>query len=203
MLGCAPRVGVTLRVFVALVALVVATALADSAQARPAEEPEATPAPIAPFVAPTEACKAPRRQPRGVVAQVQTMRCLVNWARLRRGLPSLRVSSVLDRSARLKATAIDQCQDFSHTACGLPLLWVFDRAGYLAAGGTVAENLAWGSRPNGGPRRTLESWLGSTGHRENLFGRDWRDLGVAVVKAKSLFGAPDVAVWVTEFGTRG
>ena len=48
----------------------------------------------------------------------------------------------------------------------------------------------------------MASWLASPEHRQILFTASWRDLGVARVRATSLFGRPNVTVWVAQFGHR-
>ena len=126
------------------------------------------------------------------------MLCLVNRVRLERGLPPLRESRALDRSALLRARAIRRCGQFSHTACGQPFGRVFARAGYR--GGTYAENLAWGQSRLGSPSWTLGAWLRSPPHRSNLYRPRWREFGVAVLRARRLFGLRDVSVWVVQFG---
>jgi uncharacterized protein YkwD len=130
------------------------------------------------------------------------MRCLVNWTRRHGGRSTLRQSPELDRSAGLRADDIRRCQDFSHTPCGEPFITVFQQVGYLNAAGTVGENLAWGQGRLGSARTAMASWLGSPEHRQILFDASWRDLGVARVRARSLFGRPNVTVWVAEFGRR-
>ncbi|MDQ2984787.1 MAG: CAP domain-containing protein [Actinomycetota bacterium] len=131
------------------------------------------------------------------------MRCLVNWARTRAGAGGLRSAPRLNRSARMRAAEIQRCGQFSHTPCGDSFIRVFIASGYLGASGTVAENLAWGSSTLGSARVALTSWLASSSHRHNLLGRGWRDVGVAIVKANSLFGVANVEVWVVQFGRRG
>jgi uncharacterized protein YkwD len=130
----------------------------------------------------------------------RSMICLANGARAAQGLPQLRESRRLDRASRLRALAIRRCGQFSHTACGEPFNGVFARAGYR--GGTIGENLAWGTGVLGTPSRTLVAWLGSPPHRRNLLGPGWREVGVACIHARRLFGASNVAVWVMEFGGR-
>jgi uncharacterized protein YkwD len=131
-------------------------------------------------------------------APCRSMSCLVNETRTARGLPALRESVRLNRAARLRALAIRRCGQFSHTACGQPFRQVFVRAGYR--GRSVGENLAWGQGPVGSPDRTLTAWLGSPPHRANLLGHSWREVGVARIHARRLFGASDVTVWVMQFG---
>ena len=169
------------RLLWGLLSLVVAVAVFD-----------ATPA-----VAGTKTCGRAGRA-KATAAERRSMLCLVNRTRLQHGLPSLRESRVLDRSALLRARAIRRCGQFSHTACGQPFTRVFARAGYR--GGTYAENLAWGTSWLGSPSWTLRAWLRSPPHRTNLYRSGWREFGVAVVRARRLFGRRNVSVWVMQFG---
>jgi uncharacterized protein YkwD len=132
--------------------------------------------------------------------QTRALRCLINWARRHGGQPTLRRSPELDRSAGLRAGEIRRCQDFSHTPCGEPFIAVFQLVGYPLS--SVGENLAWGQGRLGTARATMAGWLASPEHRQNLFEADWRDLGLARVRARSLFGRPNVTVWVAQFGRR-
>ena len=134
--------------------------------------------------------------------QIRALRCLVNWARRHAGEPALHRSPELDRSAAMRANDIRRCQDFSHTPCGEAFITVFQQAGYLTASGTVGENLAWGQGRLGSARTAMAGWLASPEHRQILFGSKWRDLGLARVRARSLFGRPNVTVWVAQFGRR-
>jgi uncharacterized protein YkwD len=150
-----------------------------------------------PAAASTAACAGAMRASAPAVER-RSMLCLVNRVRLERGLPPLRESRALDRSALLRAREIRRCRQFSHTACGQPFGRVFARAGYR--GGTYAENLAWGMSRLGSPSWTLGAWLRSPPHRSNLYRPGWRDFGVALVRARRLFGRPDVSLWVMQFG---
>jgi uncharacterized protein YkwD len=134
--------------------------------------------------------------------QRRAMRCLVNYARRRRGLAPLRASAALDRAALSRAVAIRSCNDFSHTPCGQGFLLVYVRSGYRTVTGQVGENIAYGEDYLGSARSSMAQWLVSPGHRENLFDRGWREVGVAMVKAARLFGGFNVEVWVVNFGRR-
>lgn len=103
----------------------------------------------------------------------------------------------------MRAVLIRRCQSFSHTACGQPFAAVFQRVGYFQGRARIGENIAWGSGVAGSARTTFQNWLNSPPHRENLLARGWRDEGVNFVRAPSLFGAPNVVVWVLQFGRRG
>jgi uncharacterized protein YkwD len=154
------------------------------------------------LLAPTQACagQAQVGAPAGV--QVAATRCLLNWARSRAGLVALRDAGRLDRSALLRASAIRRCGDFSHTPCGQSFIRPFVAVGYFSGHAAVGENLAWGQGSLGSPRATVAEWLRSPAHRQILLTGDWRDLGVSLVRAPRLFGRPNVAVWVAQFGRR-
>jgi uncharacterized protein YkwD len=132
--------------------------------------------------------------------QLRAMRCLISYARRHGGLSGLRPNAELDRSAAMRAGDIRRCQDFSHTACGQPFIAVFEVVGYFTGTATVGENLAWGQGQLGAARSAMASWLASAEHRRILFTSSWQDLGVARVRAPSLFGRPNVTVWVAQFG---
>jgi uncharacterized protein YkwD len=185
--------------------LVLAFSLADLAFARELS-PLAGKAPTryGNFLAPASACPNQTEVRAAFAEQMEAMRCLVNWARRRVGLQTLRHSAVLDRSSRLKAVAINRCHDFSHTACGQPFAWAFERAGYLGGRSwQVGENIAAGQGSFGSPRGALVAWLNSSGHRHNLLAPAWRDLGVALLRSRGILGLPTAMVWVSQFGWRG
>jgi uncharacterized protein YkwD len=133
--------------------------------------------------------------------KLAAMQCLVNAARRERGLAVLRNSPRLDRSSLLRASAIRRCSDFSHTPCGQSFMGVFAKVGYPRSA-AVGENIFWGSASLGSARSAFEGWLASPGHRHILFMRGWRGLGIGLVQAGQLFGAAQVSVWVTQFGSR-
>jgi uncharacterized protein YkwD len=130
------------------------------------------------------------------------MRCLINWTRRRAGLAGVRRHPELDRSAALRARDIKRCQQFSHTPCGQAFITVFTLVHYFTGAVAVGENLAWGQGRLGSARSALANWIASPEHRAILYTARWRDLGVARAHG-SLFGYPDVTVWVAQFGRRG
>jgi len=150
-------------------------------------------------LAPRTVCRGQAATKAPPAVQIRALRCLINWARRHGGQPALRRSQELDRSAGLRAADITRCQDFSHTPCGEPFIAVFQLVGYPLA--SVGENLAWGQGRLGSARMAMAGWLASLEHRQNLFASNWRDLGVARVRA-NLFGRPNVTIWVAQFGTR-
>jgi uncharacterized protein YkwD len=150
---------------------------------------------------PAEACPGADAIAAAAGAEVDAMRCLVNWVRAQHGLTQLRELSELNRSSGLRSGAIRRCGQFSHTPCGQAFVQPFVRAGYYRGSVSVGENLAWGSSWLGSPRATLAAWLRSPGHRANLLHPAWRDCGFALTRGR-LFGAPGVSLWVLQFGRR-
>lgn len=123
----------------------------------------------------------------------------VNAVRAQHGLPQLHRTRALDASALMKAEAIRSCGQFSHTPCGMPVTRTFQRTGYFRGHVRVGENLYFGTGSLGSPASAVASWLRSPPHRANLLGR-WRDAGVGIVHAPSLFGYGDVWLFVMQFG---
>jgi uncharacterized protein YkwD len=132
-------------------------------------------------------------------SQLEAMYCGVNVVRRAYRLGAVRGNGPLNRSSVLKANAVRRC-GFSHTPCGMSFTYTFRRAGYLPAR-AFGENLAWGQADLGTPLHTLQMWLDSPPHRENLLAGRWRDLGIAVQRGR-IFGRDGVSLWVMEFGRR-
>src|SRR6202795_3712006 len=132
-------------------------------------------------------------------SRLEAMYCGINIVRRAYGLPYVRGNVPLNRSSLLKADAVRRC-GFSHTPCGMSFSRTFKQAGYLPAR-AFGENLAWGQGELGSPLNTLQLWLNSPPHRENLMARRWRDLGIAFERGH-MFGHDGVALWVMQFGHR-
>jgi len=126
----------------------------------------------------------------------------VNSTRAHYGLHALRRAARLDRSALMKAEQIRSCRSFSHTPCGNSFTRTFQQTGYLRGNVRVGENLYWGSGGLGTSTNAIVAWLHSPPHRANLLGRSWRDVGIGMVHASSIFGTSDVWIFVLQFGRR-
>jgi uncharacterized protein YkwD len=123
----------------------------------------------------------------------------VNAVRAQHGLSQLHRARALDASALMKAEAIRSCGQFSHTPCGMPVTRTFQRTGYFHGRVRVGENLYFGTGSLGSSGSAVASWLRSPPHRANLLGH-WRDTGIGIVHAPSLFGYGDVWLFVMQFG---
>jgi uncharacterized protein YkwD len=151
------------------------------------------------YLASESVCPGGERTDLPVALQVATVACLVNFARKRRGLRPLVVVPLLNGASVRKARAIVRCETFAHNPCGEDWTSAARAAGY---GGVFGENLYVASGRWGAPRVAVDAWLNSDPHRENLFGREWREQGLAVLPGKSFGVYRDVALWVNVLGDR-
>lgn len=107
----------------------------------------------------------------------QEMVNYINQARSNAGLPALRVNSSLTAAARAKSKDMAVNNYFSHNS---PTYGSFTsllrRHGvrYRAA----AENIAWNS--NGSVRSAHNNLMNSPGHRRNILGRSYQQVGVGI-----------------------
>jgi uncharacterized protein YkwD len=131
--------------------------------------------------------------------QLETMRCLVDYARARRGLSTLPVSPLLSMAARLKGAEIERCETFAHAPCGGDAGQVARAAGYR---GGFGENLYIAEGRSGAARPALDGWLNSSGHRENLFRPEWRVQSLYVAKLPRFREYRSATLWVSHFGDR-
>lgn len=150
------------------------------------------------YLADEGTCPGAERTDLALEQQAATMACLVNHARRARRLSPLVTLTVLNDSSIAKARKIARCREFAHAACGDDPAADARAAGYLGAWG---ENLYLAGGPWGAPRVALDGWLNSPGHRENLFGAEWRTQGIAVMKLERFGDDHDVTLWVNAFGT--
>ena len=139
------------------------------------------------------------------VSQVKrTVLCLVNRERTRRGLKRLRASSKLDRAATKHSRDMVRRGYFDHVSPGGGTMQDrLEQAGWFngARSYAFAENIAWGGGHLGSAKRIVQSWMKSAGHRHNILGRRYTELGVGIA-----LGTPrgtDGATYTTNFGAKG
>jgi uncharacterized protein YkwD len=154
------------------------------------------------YLAPESDCPADDGRGSRMV-QEQTMLCLINWARARHGVRPINASVLLMATAAEKGADLVACDDFAHEACGKAADTAFTARVGAHVRSRFGENLAWGTRYSGLPRHILNGWLRSEGHRTNLLHADWREQGIAYVRARSFEGASDAHVWVSHFASVG
>lgn len=116
------------------------------------------------------------------------VRYLTNRARRNHGLPGLRASALLNRSARAKARRLARTGVLDH---GLwwKLIWRVAGRRY----GTIGENIA---RGQDNADRVVSAWMASPAHRENILAGKYTHLGVGHARR----GGADY--WVQHFGGR-
>jgi len=129
--------------------------------------------------------------------------CVLNAERMQYGLPPLRWNWRLWWAAQQMGGDMVSRHFFSHTAPGGEgLADRIDRTGYLPAGDrwALGENLGWGRGKLSTPASIVAGWMMSPGHRENILGADYREIGIASVPGSPIEDKPGGAVFVAEFG---
>lgn len=107
----------------------------------------------------------------------ENLQNLINSERSKRNLPTLNTDSALSDAAAKKSEDMIKRRYFEHYAFNLSPWDFIKSAGYdyLFAG----ENLAMDFNTSEG---TVNAWMDSENHRDNILNPDYRDLGVGVVK---------------------
>jgi uncharacterized protein YkwD len=131
----------------------------------------------------------------------------INDLRRGAGLGPLRASPELAAAAHEQSLSMAEHGFFSHDSFSGAPFWKRVETRYpKSAGGAwrVGENLVWSS-PRLSARRTLELWLNSAPHRQNLLTAAWREVGIAAVHASAapgVFAGQDVTILTADFGVR-
>ncbi len=130
------------------------------------------------------------------------MLCLTNYARTHSGLKRLVGSAMLNQAGEAKLDADIACGEFTHTPCSKPFQVVF--AAYLTGATSYAlgENIAWGTGSFGTPRETMNGWLHSSEHLQNILSPAFHQLGIGYLAAQTFQGASGATLWSQEFATR-
>ncbi len=130
--------------------------------------------------------------------------CLINEQRAAHGRAALRSQSTLEAAATSYARSMVQQRFFAHVSPSGQGLG--DRLASYTRGTrsyAMGENLAWGQSVLGTPAATVDSWMHSQGHRDNILNANFDEIGVGIVPGSPRGGALDAgATYVTEFGFR-
>ncbi|MGH2857404.1 MAG: CAP domain-containing protein [Solirubrobacteraceae bacterium] len=126
-------------------------------------------------------------------AQLQsTVVCLINQQRRARGLPALRESARLNRSAQGWTNVMVDDREFTHGS---------DFSARISAVGfdwsSAGENIATGF---GTASAVVTGWMGSTGHCENILSPVYRDVGTGVSDRAIPGYSSQGATWTQDFG---
>lgn len=115
---------------------------------------------------------------------------LVNRQRSSNGLPLVKANWELCRVARYKSQDMINKNYFSHTSptYGSPFAMMESFGIRFSAAG---ENIAYGQRT---PQEVMNAWMNSPGHRANILGANYNQIGVGVAKASN-----GTLYWTQEF----
>jgi Cysteine-rich secretory protein family len=113
---------------------------------------------------------------------------MTNAYRAKKNLGTLKRNPELRKAARAYAKFLATSNTFSHTADGSTVGKRVSKTGYRWC--SIAENLAMtldsrGFQNRSLAKKTVEGWINSPGHRENLLAPNMTEIGVAVVRAKN------------------
>jgi uncharacterized protein YkwD len=131
----------------------------------------------------------------------------VNSIRERRGLRPLRLSRPLTQAADHHTRDMGTRGYFSHSSRDGTAFWRRVRRFYPDEGYRLwlaGENLLW-SAGTVDAHTAVRMWMGSPGHRANILGRRWREVGIAArsfVSAPGTFRNRAVTIVTMDFGTR-
>ncbi|MDP9134326.1 MAG: CAP domain-containing protein [Actinomycetota bacterium] len=146
---------------------------------------------------------APRSAPTIRLARAAV--CLINNRRVARGLPRLRINNRLSRAAKWHTHDMVHRSYFGHVSRrGRDVVDRLYGAHYLGGrfSWAVGENLAWGSGSLGTPRKIVQAWMKSPGHRRNMLDRRFREIGIGVIANGPVRTDLPAATYTTTFGVR-
>jgi uncharacterized protein YkwD len=185
-----------MRPAVGILAAAVAAALLCGG-ARAADDPYAA------LLAPAETCgPASEQVDLDPSAAELVMLCLTNYARTQSGLQPLGLNWTLNAAGDAKLAADVECGVFSHEPCGQSFDAVFSTYTLGATSFRIGENIAWGTGSFSTPLATMNAWLHSAGHRENILEPSFRELGIGYLDERSFQGYDDATLWSQQFGVR-
>jgi len=126
--------------------------------------------------------------------------CLINKKRRHHGRSGLDRDWRLGKAARRHSDTMASKSCFSHQCSGEGSLYTRLRStGYLVDGlsrWAYGENIAYGLRSSGTPKKIVGAWMNSSGHRANILSRTFRDIGVGFTRKG------DKGYYTTDFGLR-
>jgi uncharacterized protein YkwD len=130
----------------------------------------------------------------------------LNLVRLEHALRPLRLSPSLTEAADHHSLAMVRAGYFAHESPDGSHFATRIKAFYRPRGRkwTVGENLIWRT-DRLGARAAVGAWLASPGHRDNLLGAAFREVGISAVSADGapgVYGHRRVVVLTVDFGAR-
>jgi uncharacterized protein YkwD len=121
--------------------------------------------------------------------------CLLNEERAKRGLAPLTAEARLELASQRHSEDMAARSFFEHdTPEGVDPQERILAAGYPASNAFTGENIARGEYSESSPVEIVDSWMHSTGHRENILRAEFTEVGVGVATAEA------AAIYTTDFG---
>jgi uncharacterized protein YkwD len=109
----------------------------------------------------------------------RAIRCLLNRERAKHGLKMLDSNRALRKAATGHSKSMVRKRYFDHTgADGSSPKARMKRAGY--SGHAFAENITYGTGKYATPSSVVSRWMNSSGHRHNILGGLYDDMGIGV-----------------------
>jgi uncharacterized protein YkwD len=130
-----------------------------------------------------------------------------NDIRRSHGLTPLKVSPKLETAADQHSTDMGKRGYFAHESADGSAFWKRVQELYPqgdASYWAVGENLIWSS-PELSVDGAMKGWMESPGHRDNILGKEWREIGCASVQldsAPGVYGGRQVVIITCDFGVR-
>jgi uncharacterized protein YkwD len=116
---------------------------------------------------------------------------LINKKRVQQGLPVLNWNEKAAQIARLHSENMAHYKFFSHR--GLDGLMVNDRADSISLDWrAIGENIAYNRGYNDPAEFTVQRWMDSPSHKENILDRRWKETGIGIINA------PDGTYYLTQ-----
>jgi uncharacterized protein YkwD len=156
---------------------------------------------------PAAASSTPPRTTSSIDALEASVLVELNAVRAGHGLAPLRLTPSLSAAANAHSLAMAQRGFFSHSSADGTAFWKRVQRYYRSTGfgyWSVGENLLWKS-PTIDAADAIRMWLESPSHRKNLLAPQWREIGLAAVRASAAPGAfegLDVTIVTADFGVR-
>lgn len=124
---------------------------------------------------------------------------VLTWTNIQRrdngGLPPLTVNAKLEAAAKAKLDDLFARQYFEHVSPdGIGPADLATRAGYAYI--VIGENLALGNFKD--DQALVQAWMDSPGHRANILGKDYVEIGIAV--GRGTYEGHSTWIAVQEFG---
>jgi uncharacterized protein YkwD len=135
-----------------------------------------------------------------VVAQTNTIR-------KSHDLAPLKISPRLEAAAQLHSRNMGRLGFFTHESADGSAFWKRVQQFYPQGDATywaVGENLIWSS-PDLSVDSAMRGWMESPGHRDNILGKDWREIGcfsVHLDSAPGVYSGRKVVIITCDFGVR-